>query len=188
MQYTGFQFIWTAIPVWQENRGGMGRLRSRGERSRPSQLGGEIMNSYEIRVQRLNETPDAPKLDSPEAAYQYWQSVITKMPWYIPDREICVVLMLNTRLRVTGHSLVSVGTLNESIVHCRDLFRSAVAMNAYAVVAMHNHPSGDSAPSEADHRITRRLMEAATILQIQLVDHVIVGDGRWFSFKEAGVV
>ena len=166
----------------------MGRLRSRGERSRPSQLGGEIMNSYEIRVQRLNETPDAPKLDSPEAAYQYWQSVITKMPWYIPDREICVVLMLNTRLRVTGHSLVSVGTLNESIVHCRDLFRSAVAMNAYAVVAMHNHPSGDSAPSEADHRITRRLMEAATILQIQLVDHVIVGDGRWFSFKEAGVV
>ena len=55
-------------------------------------------------------------------------------------------------------------------------------------MAMHNHPSGDPNPSEADHRITRRLKEAATILQIQLLDHVIVGDGRWFSFKEAGVV
>ncbi len=56
---------------------------------------------YEIRVQRLNETPDAPKLDSPETAFQYWQDVITKMPWYIPDREVCVAIMLNTRLRVT---------------------------------------------------------------------------------------
>jgi hypothetical protein len=54
------------------------------------------MKSYEIRVIRLNETPDAPKLESPEAAYHYWQSVITKMPWFIPDREICVTITLNT--------------------------------------------------------------------------------------------
>jgi DNA repair protein RadC len=110
------------------------------------------------------------------------------MPWYIGDREVCVAITLNTRLRVTGHSLVSVGTLNESVVHSREVFRAAVAMNAYGVVLMHSHPSGDPNPSEADHRITRRLVEASKVLQITFLDHVIIGDARWFSFKEAGVV
>jgi DNA repair protein RadC len=146
------------------------------------------MNSYEIRVMRLNESPDAPKLETPETAFNYWQTVITTMPWYIGDREVCVAITLNTRLRVTGHSLVSVGTLNESVVHSREVFRAAVAMNAYGVVLMHSHPSGDPNPSEADHRITRRLVEASKVLQITFLDHLIVGDAKWFSFKEAGVV
>src|SRR5271154_5873745 len=146
-----------------------------------------MASAYEIRVQRLNETPDAPKLEAPETAFQYWQSVITTMPWYIPDREVCVAITLNTRLRVTGHSLVSIGSLNESIVHSREVFRSAVAMNAYAVVLMHSHPSGDSDPSEADRRITRRLLEASQLLQIMLLDHVIIGK-KWFSFREAGLL
>ena len=148
------------------------------------------MNSYEIRVMRLNESPDAPKLETPESAYAYWQTVVTRMPWYIADREVCVALTLNTRLRVTGHSLVSIGSLNESVVHSREVFRAAVAMNAYAVVLMHSHPSGDPAPSEADQRITRRLAEASRVLQINLLDHVIIGSGQqpYFSFKEAGLV
>ena len=144
--------------------------------------------AYEIRVLRLNECPDAPKLETPENAFQYWQSVITTMPWYIPDREVCVTITLNTRLRVTGHSLVSVGTLNESVVHSREVFRAAVAMNAYAVVLVHNHPSGDPAPSDADNRITRRLSEASQVLQITLLDHVIIGAEKWFSFKEGGLL
>ena len=145
-----------------------------------------MASTYEIRVTRLNETPDAPKLEAPEAAFRYWRSVITAMPWYISDREVCVAITLNTRLRVTGHSLVSIGGLNESVVHSRDVFRAAVAMNAYAVVLMHNHPSGDPAPSDADNRITRRLSEASQVLQITLLDHVIIGAEKWFSFKEGG--
>jgi DNA repair protein RadC len=144
--------------------------------------------AYEVRVQRLNEMPFGTKLDSPAEVMDYWREVITKMPWFIPDREICVAIMLNTRLHVTGHSLVSIGSLNESVVHPRECFRSAVAMNAFAVVIAHNHPSGDPAPSEADQRITRRLREAGSILLITLMDHIIIGDGRWFSFKEAGLV
>jgi DNA repair protein RadC len=144
--------------------------------------------AYEIRVQRLNECPDPPKLETPENAFQYWQSAITTMPWYIPDREVCVTITLNTRLRITGHSLVSVGTLNESVVHSREVFRAAVAMNAYAVVLVHNHPSGDPAPSDADNRITRRLSEASQVMQITLLDHVIIGAEKWFSFKEAGLL
>ena len=147
-----------------------------------------MSSTYEIRVQRLNEMPDAPKLETPESAVNYWQSVITTMPWFIADREICVAITLNTRLRVTGHSLVSVGTLNESLAMPRDIFRAACALNAYGVLLMHCHPSGDCAPSEADNRLTRRIAEAGQILQISLLDHVIVGSGSRFSFKEGGLL
>jgi DNA repair protein RadC len=87
--------------------------------------------SYEIRVQRINEVPFESKLDAPTCMVEYWNTVIAKMPWFIPDREICVSVTVNTRYNVTGHSLVSIGCLNESIVHPREVFRAAVAMNAY---------------------------------------------------------
>ena len=147
-----------------------------------------MKSSYEIRVLRLNEVPFEQKLDSPACMAEYWNTVIAKMPWFIPDREICVSVTLNTRYNVTGHSLVSIGSLNESVVGPREVFRSAVAMNAYAILIAHNHPSGDPSPSEADHRVTRRLAEVGKILQINLLDHIIIGNGKWFSFKEAGVI
>ena len=147
-----------------------------------------MKKSYEIRVQRLNETPDAPNISTPEEAVLYWTNVVTAMPWFIPDREVCVALTLNTQHRVTGHHLVSVGTLNETVVHSREVFRAAVALNAYGVVLMHNHPSSGVEPSEADRRMTKRMVSAAEILQIKLLDHVIVSGTSWFSFKEAGLV
>ena len=147
--------------------------------------------TYEIRVLRLNEmpAPDA-AVDTPEKSLAYWREVIEKMPWFIPDREICAVILLNTRLRPVGCALVSIGSLNESIVHPRDVFRPAIALgNAYAVVLLHNHPSGDPAPSEADTRLTRRICEGAAMLQITLLDHLIVGEGQTFySFKMAGLI
>ena len=143
--------------------------------------------TYEVRVQLLNETPAPGKVETPEQAFDYWRNTIRKMPWYFSDREILVCLMLNTRLRVTGHSLVSVGSLNESIAQPREIFRAACVMNAYAIVAMHSHPSGDPSPSEADRRLTRRIAEAGTLLQIALLDHVIVGE-TFFSFKQAGML
>ena len=77
-----------------------------------------MKSSYEIRVQRINETPFGAKLDSPAQVMDYWQTVITTMPWYFPDREICVAIMLNTRYNVTGHSLVSVGSVPRIISIC----------------------------------------------------------------------
>jgi len=146
-------------------------------------------SSYEIRVQRLNETPDAPRIETPDETVKYWEEVITKMPWYIPDREVCVSITVNTRLRPTGHSLVSIGTLNETVVAPRDLFRAAVALAAFGVILVHNHPSGDASPSNNDNLMTRRIAECGIILQIKLVDHVIVGaSGARFSFKESGLL
>jgi DNA repair protein RadC len=146
-------------------------------------------SSYAVRIQRINETPGSMSVDSPEGALAFWDEVIAAQPWFDPEREQCVSIMLNARLRAMCHFLVSAGSVNETIVHPREVYRAAVAMGAYAVVFMHNHPSGDPSPSAADQVITRKLKEAGDILQIRLVDHVIVGAGQtYFSFREAGVL
>ena len=103
------------------------------------------------------------------------------------------VVLLDARLRRITAVDVSKGTVNESLAHPREVFRAAIFHSAYAVVVVHNHPSGDPSPSELDSRFTRRLFECSRILQIQMLDHVIVGasaPGRsgYFSFKEAGVI
>jgi DNA repair protein RadC len=144
---------------------------------------------YAVRIQRLNETPGSLGVDSPDGALTFWNEVITTQPWFDPEREQIVSIILNARLRALGHSLVSMGSVNETVVHPREVFRAAVAMGAYAVVLMHNHPSGDPAPSSADQIITRKLKDAGEILQVKLVDHVIVGARRtYFSFREAGLL
>jgi len=99
-------------------------------------------STFEVRVQRLNETPGSMRVDDASSAATYWREKITAMPWYDPEREMCVAVMLNTRLSPVGHTLVGIGTLNECTVHPRDVFRAAVAMAAYAVLVIHNHPSG----------------------------------------------
>ena len=103
------------------------------------------------------------------------------------------VLLLDTRHGLLEEKEISRGSLNESIAHPREIFRPAIAKGAYAVAVAHNHPSGDPQPSEADRRLTRRLVEAGTLLQIPLVDHVIIGAKRrehspYFSFREAGLL
>jgi DNA repair protein RadC len=150
-------------------------------------------STYEVRVQRLNECPGSLKVDSPGGALEYWREKITLAPWYDPEREACAAILLNTRYVATSHAMVSVGTLNESVVHPREVFRAAIALGAYAVILMHNHPSGDPSPSEADRSVTRRLADAGKILQVILLDHVIVGVPEQnrpghFSFREAGIL
>jgi DNA repair protein RadC len=103
------------------------------------------------------------------------------------------VLLLDTRHGLLEEKEISRGSLNESIAHPREIFRPAIAAGAYAIAVVHNHPSGDPLPSEADRRLTRRLAEAGTLLQIPLVDHVIIGAKRgehspYFSFREAGLL
>jgi len=175
--------------VVTSNKGQIPACHQGGNRAPDEEDRGMNTSSYEIRVQRLNETPDAPRIETPEETVRYWETVITKMPWYIPDREVCVSITVNGRLRATGHTLVSIGTLNETVVAARDVFRAAVAMAAFNVILVHNHPSGDASPSNNDNLITRRIAECGVILQIKLMDHVIVGaHGARFSFKEKGLL
>jgi DNA repair protein RadC len=108
------------------------------------------------------------------------------------DREHFVCLMLDTKNRLIGINTVSVGILDSSIVHPREVFKPAIISNAASIVVGHNHPSGDPSPSVEDTRITKRLSEAGEIIGIDLMDHIVIGDGteplRWASLKERGVI
>jgi DNA repair protein RadC len=101
-------------------------------------------------------------------------------------REHFMVLLLDGRQRVMSESQVSQGTLTASLVHPREVFRSAVSAAAASLVLVHNHPSGDSTPSEEDFAVTRRLVEAGAILGIRVLDHVVVAEHGYYSFEEHG--
>jgi DNA repair protein RadC len=100
------------------------------------------------------------------------------------DREHFRVMALDTKNRLIVSEDISVGSLSASLVHPRELYKSAIRQSAAGVVVVHNHPSGDVTPSLADIELTRRLAKAGDVLGIDLLDHVIVGDGRWASLKE----
>ncbi|MDH4078991.1 MAG: JAB domain-containing protein [Nitrospira sp.] len=102
------------------------------------------------------------------------------------DREHFLVCGLDAKHRVIGINLVSVGTLTLSIVHPREVFKPLIMMNAAAWLASHNHPSGDATPSQEDRLLTKRLREVGDLLGITLLDHVILGEARHFSFADDG--
>jgi DNA repair protein RadC len=98
------------------------------------------------------------------------------------------VLLLNTQHSVMKELLVTRGILDASVVHPREVFKAAVVESAAAVILVHNHPSGDPTPSAEDREVTRQLAEAGQLMGIPVLDHVVVGDGRWVSFAEAGLL
>jgi DNA repair protein RadC len=103
-------------------------------------------------------------------------------------KEVFVTVLLDQKNRFIADETASEGSLTGSLVHPREVFRRAVRDSAAAVAFVHNHPSGDPAPSKQDEEITMRLQEAAKLMGIRLLDHVIVGDGAYFSFVERGVL
>lgn len=98
------------------------------------------------------------------------------------------VLMLNTQHAVVREALVTRGTLDTSVVHPREVFRTAVAEGAASLILVHNHPSGDPTPSAEDREVTRQLAAAGRLLGIPVLDHVVIGDARYVSFVEAGLL
>jgi len=103
-------------------------------------------------------------------------------------KEHFLVLCLNARRQLLRIETVSVGTLSASLVHPREVFSPAISHGAAAVVAVHNHPSGDPSPSAEDREATRRLQRAGELLGIPLADHVIVSESSFFSFRESGLL
>lgn len=118
------------------------------------------------------------------------QSVVKALQAKIKDKakEHFKLILLNTRNKIIGISTVSIGTLDSSLVYPREVFKEAIAHNAYSVILAHNHPSGDPEPSEDDITITSRLIEAGKILGIEVTDHVIISKNGFFSFKEKGLI
>lgn len=104
------------------------------------------------------------------------------------DREHFGILCLDTKNKVTAIHTVSIGTLNSSVVHPREVFKAAILANANGIIIFHNHPSGDPTPSIEDRQVTNRLVEAGKVMGITVLDHVVVGDGsRYVSLKARGL-
>jgi DNA repair protein RadC len=135
-----------------------------------------------IKVNLVREPVVMDRTNTPEDAHH-----VLKRIFEGADREYFVALHLDTRNKVTGYHVVSIGSLNTSVVHPREVFKAAILDSAAAVVVSHNHPSGNIMPSKEDVELTARLQKAGNILGIEVLDHIIVGDS-FYSFKTKGLL
>lgn len=123
------------------------------------------------------------RLSSPQAAATVFTAVLQDEPV-----EVFGLICLSTKRHVLAYHEVSRGTLSGTLAHPREVFQAALLANASAIIVAHNHPSGDVDPSSDDIQLTRRLVQAGTLLGVDVLDHLIVGAGRWYSFQQAGLV
>ncbi len=114
-------------------------------------------------------------LDNPESLVEYARTYLLTSSHWRPRVENFACVFLNTRRRAIGHSVISTGTMDTLLVHPREVFYTAIELNASALIMLHNHPSGDSTPSDSDIRVTRELMRAGQLLKIDVIDHIILG-------------
>ena len=148
----------------------------------------QLAAAFGLAARLARESLHRQPLDTPTAIYDLLGAELRSL-----HRESLRVVLLDTKNNLLRVEEISLGSVNESIAHPREIFRPAIIYSAFAIILVHNHPSGDPAPSDADRRLTVRLAEAARLLQIHLHDHVIIGtagNGRqpWFSFREMGLL
>lgn len=150
----------------------------------------QMQAMIEISRRIITDMEAAPLMDSPEKIFR-WLKPTADME----SVEKFWVLSLNRKNRLLRCSAVTSGTATASLVHPREVFREAIRCGASALVCAHNHPSGDPSPSQADIRATRQLREAARVLQLDLLDHVVIGQNEhdpagngYYSFAEAGLL
>ncbi len=160
-----------------------------------SQIGGigpakaaELKAAFEMGRRMASVEEQAPLLKEGMAIYQFMRPHLQMLSY-----ESLWVLLLDVRFCLLERKEVSRGSLTQSIAHPREVFKWAIAKRSYAIVLVHNHPSGDPTPSKSDVRFTKRLSEAGDLLQLPLIDHVIIGTptidrAPYFSFLEAGMI
>lgn len=119
----------------------------------------------------------------PEDAYYFLKGKLEK-----EQKEHFGVILLNTKNHILGYKDVSIGSLNASIVHPREVFIEAILAHAASIILTHNHPSGDPRPSREDLAVTDRLYKSGNILDIPVLDHIIIGTGQYISLKEKGMI
>ncbi|NYE07816.1 DNA repair protein RadC [Bacillus niacini] len=142
----------------------------------------QILAAVEIgrRITNLNHT-DRYVIRSPEDGANY---VMNDMRFLSQEHFVC--LYLNTKNQVLHKQTIFIGSLNASIVHPREVFREALKRSAASIICLHNHPSGDPAPSREDIEVTKRLVECGKMIGIDVLDHLIIGENKFVSLKEKG--
>ena len=148
----------------------------------------KLVAAFEIGTRAARDGFKNRTVDCPEAVWDLMGQEMVAL-----DRESLRIILLNTRYGLIKVEEVSRGSLNETVAHPREILKPAIVHSAYAYILVHNHPSGDPSPSEADRCLTRDLAEASKLIKINLLDHVILGSSSefsepYFSFKEMGLL
>ncbi len=148
----------------------------------------KLAAAFELGIRVAREQIREVPLDSPELIHEFFAPQMRHL-----TQEQVIVAVVDTRLRHIGTNLISVGTVSESVAHPREVLRPVITRGAHGFVLIHNHPSGDPSPSRSDEVVTRRLVEAAKLMQVHFLDHVIIGRpaaGRspYYSFRESGLL
>lgn len=143
-------------------------------------------DGHQVHIALVRETPHsalpARYINQPEDVQDLMQSLTEK------DREHFAVILLNTKNRVIGVNVVSIGTLNATLVSPREVFKAAILANANSCICCHNHPSGETEPSMQDIQVSKQLKKAGDILQIKILDHIILGDQSHYSMHSHGLL
>ncbi|WP_256442680.1 DNA repair protein RadC [Cohnella sp. LGH] len=130
-----------------------------------------------------SKLPETVKITCPQDVADL---LMEEMRHYREEQFVC--LFLNTKNHVIGRQTLSIGSLNASIVHPREVFKAAIRRSSASILCAHNHPSGDPTPSAEDLQLTKRLAEAGQLLGIELLDHLVIGDSSFISLKEMGCI
>ena len=130
------------------------------------------------RTNRLAKHGFSKKIETTEDVFNHFVDELKDK-----KKEYLYALYLDTKNRIIKEELISIGTLNASLIHPREIFTSAIKACSHAIILVHNHPSGDPTPSKNDEEMTKRLFEAGELLNIEIIDHVIIGKDDYFSFR-----
>lgn len=144
----------------------------------------QLMAAVELgrRVSRI-DIDDRFKVTSPQDIANYLMEDMRYL-----KKEHFKIITLDTKNKILDICTISIGSLNSSIVHPREVFHEAVKKSAASIILIHNHPSGETQPSREDISITKRLIEAGELMGIKVLDHIIIGDGVYLSFKEGNII
>lgn len=139
----------------------------------------QIKAALELGMRASSYIPTRYKIKNPWDIYKYYMEELR-----YESKEIFKIVLLNTKNEIITDEKISVGTLNTSLVHPREVFKPAIRKSSSKIILIHNHPSGCCNPSHEDEMVTKRLIQCGEIIGIEVIDHIIIGDGVYFSFKE----
>jgi DNA repair protein RadC len=169
----GLRFLTTSTVEELSNVKGIGEAKA-----------AQIKAALELGKRLKNFRSDSKvKISSPEDAAEL---VMEDMRYL--KKEHLRVIFLNTKNIVTDVKDLSIGSLNSSVVHPREIYSEAIRKSSSSIIICHNHPSGDPSPSQEDINITKRLYDVGKLVGIDLLDHIVIGDGRYISLKEKGII
>ncbi|CEH33108.1 UPF0758 protein CD630 11440 [Romboutsia lituseburensis] len=143
----------------------------------------QIKAALELGIRVASVKPKKYKVKNPWDIYKFYMDGLRYQ-----QQEIFKVVLLNTKNEIISDVEVSRGTLNSSLVHPREVFREAIKRCTNKIILMHNHPSGTIEPSKEDKDVTFRLIKCGELIGIEVIDHIIIGDGLYFSFKENMII